>query len=71
MTGRNYTEREKEAISQMMDDLPGLFYGRDDDIWEDTVLSLAQKIATKRLFVQGKNDPRQTHAADDRQGKPL
>ncbi len=66
-----YTESEKELITELIDDLPRQLYGHDDDGWELTVNELAKVVSHVRMRKQTKSDPRQTHAIDDRQAKPI
>lgn len=66
-----YTEQERDLICELVDDLPRKLYGHDDDGWESTAIDLVKIVNYVQRRKQAKLDPRQTHAVDDRQAKPL
>ncbi len=60
---REYTDEEQkahDAISQMIDELPALFYGRDDNAWEDCVIALHEAVMRSRSA-----DKRQPHSNEE------
>lgn len=66
-----YTEQERDLICELVDDLPRKLHGYDADGWESTAIDLARIVNHVQRRKRAKLDPRQTHAVDDRQAKPL